>query len=495
MREQLAQATGLTGEAATVAQHLLPVLGLADGFAAFPFDDPSKFGSWLSTLAASNKLADWVGHVAALLGGSNTVVGSGTADDPWSVNILQIDTNSTLEFIVAQVVAVPSNTPALEIGLRARYATAAANPAARIDAEAIFLSIPMQGLDAVSVIPRASIAVAAPGDPTQTLVSSSDISVKSVRAGAQWDGSKIAPLLELDTVNFTFNGVSKQYDQLDLTHADAVVAAASDLVLAAIQSVLGATGTGAHIAALIGIANPAGDAAWNHLADLPTLVSNPTRAIAAVHRAALLDPTHSWAFLFAEVVGLLGIDAPVSGSGKQADPWVVPLAADNFTLEMAAWNARAGSNATETQQLRIGLRLAWDDAPWSAAWLAELLTFDLPAAGDASIALLGAQHAQFQLAPVGPIPPLAGIAISADSVALQFEWTPGSPLTIQAAINNLTVTAGSTIQIASLTFPPPAAFDFSNPQPSLGISAADLQSVFRALITRGAELRGRVPTV
>jgi hypothetical protein len=486
VREELAQATGLTAEAATVAQHLLPALGLAPGFPAFPFDNPSAFGTWLNALASSNQLAAWIGHVGALLGGSNAVAGTGTADDPWRVTILQIDSNSPLELTVARVVAAQSNTASLEIGLRARYTTSAANPLARIDAQAVFVSIPLQGLGAISVIPRASIAMAAPGDPAQTLVTSSDITVKSLRAGAQWDGSTIAPLLELDAVKFTFNGVTKQYDRLDLTHADAVVAAASDLLLAAIQSVLGTTGAAAHLAALIGIAKPAGDAGWIHLVDVPTLVSNPTKAIAAVHRAALLDATHSWKFLLAEVAGLFGIDATVSGSGTPADPWRVPIDSDIFTLELAAWNAHAGSNAADTQQLRIGLRLAWLDAPWSAAWLAELLAFDLPASGDANIVLLGGQHAQLQVAPLESLEPAAGVAISADSLALQLEWTPGSPLAIHAAIGNLTVTAGSTIHVASLTFPPPAAFDFSNPQPSLGISATDLQSLFRALLARGA---------
>jgi large repetitive protein len=371
--------------------------------------------------------------------------------------------------------------------LRARYLPAGPNPAVRIDAQAVFVSVPLQGLDAVSVIPRASIAMVGPGDATQSLINSSDISVRSLRAGAQWDGSKIAPLLELDGVTFTFQGVAKQYDQLDLTHADAVVAAASDLVLAAIRAVIGTTDAGAHLAALIGIAKPAGDPAWTHLADVATLVSNPTKAIAAVHHASLLDATHSWKFLFAEIAGLFGISDPVVGTGTADDPWRVPLESDSIAVELAAWNARQSTNTADPQQLRIGVRLSIANDPWNLSWLAELLAFDLPASGPASIALLGAQHARLQLAPIPMSPATAGVAISADSLALRLEWSPGSALQIQAALANLTVaTASSTIHVPALAFPPPAAFDFSNPQPTLGISATDLQTLFRALLTRGA---------
>ena len=485
--EQLTQASGLTGEAATVAQNLPPVLGLATGFPAFPFADPSTVRNWFGSIASAGKLAEWVGHLAALLGGANSIEGAGTSVDPWRFTVLQIDTNSPLELTVGQVTAAHSNTSSLEIGLQARYLPAGSNPAVRIDAQAVFVSVPLQGLGAVSVIPRASITMAAPGDATQPLISSSDISVGTLRAGAQWDGSKIAPLLELDGVTFTFQGVTKQYDQLDLSQADAVVAAASDLVLAAIQAAIGTTDAGAHLAALIGIAKPAGDPAWTHLADVATLVSNPTKAIAAAHRAALLDATHSWKFLFAEIAGLLGITDPVVGTGTADDPWRVPLESDSIAVELAAWNARQSTNIADPQQLRIGVRLSVANDPWTLSWLAELLAFDLPASGSAAIALLGAQHARLQLAPI-PIPAeTAGVAISADSLALQLEWSPGNALQIEAVIANLTVVANSsTIHVPALAFPPPAAFDFSNPQPTLGISATDLQTLFRVVVSRGA---------
>ena len=160
---------------------------------------------------------------------------------------------------------------------------------------------------------------------------------------------------------------------------------------------------------------------------------------------------------------------------------------NSIAVELAAWNAQQSINTADPQQLRIGVRLSIANDPWNFSWLAELLAFDLPASGSASIALLGAQHARLQLAPIPMLPETAGVAISADSLALQLEWSPGNALQIQAALANLTVAAdSSTIHVPALVFPPPAAFDFSNPQPTLGISAADLQTLFRALLTRGA---------
>ena len=133
------------------------------------------------------------------------------------------------------------------------------------------------------------------------------------------------------------------------------------------------------------------------------------------------------------------------------------------------------------------MRLSADSAPWQFSWLAELLAVDLPASGAARVALLGAQQGRLQLSPVPVLPETAGVAISADALALRLDWSPGAKLQIQAALTQLTVTAaGTTIHVPSLVFPPPAGFDLSNPQPTLGIGAVDLQALFRVLLARGA---------
>ena len=490
VREQLRQIATPTGEAAAVANNLMPVLGLADGFPAFPFativSDASAFPKWLAAIATRGKLAEWIGHLGALLGGVSSLDGSGTRIDPWCVPIFSIDANSGLALTLAQATAEHSGTPLLEFGLLANYLPSGVNPAARIQAAATFVSIPLQGLDAPAVLPLAAVSVVAPGNPATALVHSADISVQSLRAGAQWNGSSIVPLLELDTVSFTFNGTTTPYDRLDLTHADSVVAAAADVVRIAIQAALGNSGAGQHLAALAGIAKPAGDPAWTHAVNFATLISNPAGAIAAVHRAALIDPTHSWAFLLAEVAGLLGISGPVSGTGVIEDPWRVPISSGSVAVELAAWNAQTSGHAADLQQLRIGLRLSIARAPWSTWWLAEILAFDLPATGAGTVALMAGQHAEFLLQPIPAVPETAGIAIAADSAAMKLDWSPGSALQFRVVVSNVAVTAGTTIHIPTLVFPPPGGFDFSHPQAGLGVDSATLQALLRSLVSRGA---------
>ena len=102
LREELRQiAATAVGESAAVANHLTPLLGLADGFPSFPFStltsDPSAFRSWFSALVSGGKMAEWAGHLGAIFGGAAAASGSGTQNDPWRVNVFQIDANSQLE--------------------------------------------------------------------------------------------------------------------------------------------------------------------------------------------------------------------------------------------------------------------------------------------------------------------------------------------------------------------------------------------------------------
>src|SRR5262249_38970113 len=143
------------------------------------------------------------------------------------------------------------------------------------------------------------------------------------------------------------------YDTLDLSSADAVAAAASNAVQAAILAALGNTGPGPRLAALAGLVKPAGDAGWPFLVNLAQLASQPTRAIAKVHRDALQSAQHNWGFLLAEIGGLVGLNTPVAGTGTQADPWRITLGSSGpMHLDLAARNAVAV--ADPVQKLRIG---------------------------------------------------------------------------------------------------------------------------------------------
>ena len=120
-----------------------------------------------------------------------------------------------------------------------------------------------------------------------------------------------------------------------------------------------------------------------HHLDITQLVSNPARAIGALHRGG---PARQRA----SVVAHAGGDRRVGGnqhgghrqSGTRTDPWVLELAPPStFHIEIAAWNDQTSGVASDPQQLRIGLRASISQPPVEIYWLAELLAFDLPATG------------------------------------------------------------------------------------------------------------------
>ena len=490
LREKLRQiATTATGEAAALANHLMPLLGLADGFPAFPFTtlttDASALKNWLSALVSSSKMAEWVGHVGGIIGGAVGATGTGTQADPWRVRILQIDPNSELDVAVAQVTAEHSGTTSLEFAVSGSYLSAGPNPAAAVRAVATIASIPLKGVAAAKVLPAASVAVLAPGNGADQLVNAANIAVRSAEAGALWNGATIVPVLELHDVTLTVAGQTTHYDRLDLTNTGSVVAAASNAAKALLLDAIGTTGVGQHLAALAGLTAPSGDPSSPHTVDLAALVSHPTQAIAAVHRAALLDSTHNWSFLFAELTAVSGLTGTVSGAGTNNDPWRVSLAPGTISIELAAWNSQESHNASDVQQLRVGLRASVTSAPWNAWWLAELLAVDLPQSGAGAIALMAGQHAAFSLQPVPALPPSAGVTLSADSVAITMDWAPGGSMQLRGAVSNLSATSGTTVNVPSLVFPAPAGFDISNPLPALGVSLADLEALFLRLFSRG----------
>jgi hypothetical protein len=455
LQEELRQlaAGGPPAGLAALTEHLMPLLGLAPGFPALPVltlvSNASAFRDWAASLISAGKAADWLGHLGGLFGVASAATGSGTTADPWTVPVFTIDAKSVVSLTLAQSTEPHTGTGRVDVGLRISYDST--NPAlgARIDAAAVLASIPLGGSPTAAALPSASIVVVAPGGAV----------AKSVRGGAVWNGTAVVPLLELDDVTLTIAGSTAHYDRIDLTNTDSVISAASGTVAGAITSALGATGAGAHLAALAGLTKPASDPGWTHLADLALLISNPGKAISAVHRSALLDATHNWSALFREIAGLLGLAGAVSGAGTMADPWIVALAPGILSVDLAAWNAESSHGAADTQQLRIGLRARAASAPWTFSWLCELLAFDLPASGDGRVALLAGQHASFSLQPVPESLPVAGVTVAADSVGITLDYVPGSPVDGRANISGLTVASGAdSVHFPTLSFPAPAGF-------------------------------------
>lgn len=477
-------------EIAATATHLMPMLGLGDAIGedipTFPFADllhgPEALQSWLNSLISSGKVSAWLGHVAGLFGSTEVVDGTGTSDDPWDVHLLRF---GNLDASSLDLTLVRTNGN-LSAGVRITITPGVDAPAARIQADAVLAAIPLGGTGAAAVLPSASVLVRAPGDNTAPLVAAGGpISVNSLSAGIKWDGASLAPLLEL--LDVTLDGT--HYDRLDLTNTDSVVAAAGAAVRDAINNALGAAGPGRHLAALAGLVTE-GDPTWPFAVDLAALVANPARAIANVHRQALV--AHNWGVMLAEVAGLIGIADAVTGSGIESDPWRVPLApAGPLSLELAAWNAQTSDDNADPQKLRLGLRLSAESGPWRTSWLAEILAFDLPATGPGQVAMMAGQHAAFTLQPVPTTPAFAGVTLAAASVGIKLDWDPGEPLSLRGTISNLAVTAdGTTTNIPALSFPSAAGFDVTNPAASLGINAAEFETIVRVLVARLAFANG-----
>ena len=491
LREKLRQIAGsASGEAAAAANHLLPLLGLGGGIPTVPFADllngPSALQAWLNSMVASGAISTWLGHLAGLFGSASPVAGAGTTSDPFRVQLLNLGAGGS----ALEVTAAAANQK-LFVGAQAALVHNAGSPAVRVEAQATLVGIPLAGAGSATILPSASVVVRAPGGAGPLVNQPGTISVQSLRGGLRWNQTSLVPLLELLDVDFQ----GTHYDTIDLTNADSVIAAASAGVQAAILAALGNTGPAPHLAALAGLIKPAGDPAWPFTINPVDLVANPTRAIAAVHRSALLSASHHWGFLLAEAAALVGVADPVDGSGTKIDPWRVRLGpAGPLTLELVAWNAQESGVASDPQLLRLGLRASASKTPWHFWWLAELLAFDLPATGSGNVSLMAGQHASFLLQPAFSTPPVSGIAISSSSAGVTLDWVPGGAFQLRGTVNDLSVTEnGTTVNVGSLKFPPTAPFDVTNPAPSLGINVAPFETLARLLATRAAFGYGGIP--
>jgi len=454
LQEELNQlrARGPIGGLAALTQHLMPALGIAAGFPPLPLltlvSDSSAFRNWLASLISAGKVVEWLGHVGGLFGASSAASGSGTTADPWTVPIFTIDAKSSVSLTLAQRTELHTGTNWVDAGVQISYQSTDPTLGATVEGTAVLATIPLSGPPSATALPSASIIVSAPGGTV----------AKSVRGGASWNGLSVVPVLALDDVTLTISGSTAHYDRIDLTNANSVISAASGAVVAAITAAIGNTGPGAHLTALAGLTKPASDPGWTHLADLAVLISNPARAIGAVHRSALLDATHNWSALLLELGGLLGLAGPVSGSGTQSDPWIVALAAGPISIDLAAWNAQTNA-AADIQQLRLGLRASAASAPWTFSWLCEVLAFDMSATGGGGVALLAGQHVAVSLKPVPESDPVAGVTVAADSVAITLDYVPGSAVIGAATIRGFTVNSGAdSVHFPTLSFPAPAGF-------------------------------------
>jgi len=493
LRRVLTQGADGEGEERRVAFHLPGVLGLDPALPALPLArllaDAGALRAWLAALAADGAaLGRWFGHLAGLLGAGPpdalpALEGDGSAARPFRVALLELGDGSTLDVTLAA-----AGEPRV---LRLGVALGVAGGAGRIEAGAVLAEIPLGGSAPATALPAAHLRLVTPASGT-VVDAAPDFRLGSVAAGMAWDGTRLAPELELRDVVLQ----GRPYARLDLTSAHAVVDAASGAVRDALSAALGGTSAGLALQALIGLVPPAGDPGTTHLLDLAALVEDPLRAVADVHRGALArsrgatpgEPRHGWEHLFAEVAALLGVAAPVAGAGTAADPWRVPLAGEEGTgLELAAWNASDPAGGDGVERLRIGLRLAFRNDPWQAMWRSEVLGFDLASGAPSATRFLGSHHLSLALAPVSTPAGATGVAVDAASVSAAAEWVPGRPATCAVEVRDLVVSGGGDRVGPVSVRLPSASFDPAAPDLGLGVAPDTLLALLRLLVAEALQ--------
>ena len=393
----------------------------------------------------------WLAHLAGLLGSGAAPSGSGSEADPWRVPVADLGETGSIELTLA----VRAGAAGREVLVG--FALHLAGPAGiGVDARAVLITLPLSGPGTAQAVPSATVVVRAPGDPAATLAGGGELRVGFLQAGLTWDGVTVRPVLELGSVQFE----GSTYDLLDLSNADSVRAAAAQAARDAIMAALG-DGPGAHLAVLAGLLPPPGENGAP-MADLVALLSAPTRELARVHRARLLDPTHSWAAMLGQLAGLLGLKDPVAGAGTSADPWHVQVAqAGPLTLELAAWTDQDGGGAAGPADLHLGLRVAAGatvgPATIAASALCEIVQITLPAASPATAGLLRQQSAQLTVTGPFTLAPVEGIGLSLQGLDAGFDWSVGQALTPVVQLTGLTLHAnGTDITVPALQVPPGA---------------------------------------
>ncbi|MGE3177280.1 MAG: alpha/beta fold hydrolase, partial [Vicinamibacterales bacterium] len=480
--------------AARVAAHLPGVLGLSDDIPPLAVHELSAdsfaWRGWLAAIVDDEAtLRAWFSHLAGLLGsgspdGNPVVTGAGTPEVPLRAPLADLD-GSALDgsafdgtsalSLTLSVEDPPGGPRTLLLGL----AFDVAATGAQLEGSAQILGIPLSGTAPVRALPSARLVLVT---PTTGAIIDDAPAVKVGRAagGFGWDGSRIVP--QLDLYDAVLNGVN--YPHLDLTSANAVFAAAAAGLSDAIERAIGTSRAGQAWLALAGLRAPAGDAGWPHALDLGLLVQAPTRAFAALHRAALADDQHGWGHLFTELAAALGMAGPVSGNGSDDEPWRVTIAEEGLAaLELAAWNPIDPLAPPGTALLRLGLRIAFASAPWHGSVRVALLSFDLPVSGDATLAFLGSQHLSIGVRPLEPQATIAGVTIAAADLSAEIAWKPGEIPVWAFQTAGLTI-SGSGDQVGPLTLElSPDSLESSGPDLGLGIGAPAATALLRLLLS------------
>ncbi len=432
-----AQADALTADPRLAA--LAGLLGLKNGDAVpdFPITELPTRGAiaiadWVrGLLAQTGSRNDWLGHLAALIGGAR--VGDTVEFDLGDATLtlgLRVDTGPS---------GNPRLTPTLGIEL--------GNDDARVEARAELFRIDLV-TGAAFALPSLGLWAAAGrvGSPILDIADPMPAHADTLRIGFALDSARrLNFVLAADGVTLGAHG----YATLDLTSPDAVMDAVdntvgdiANLLLAGLGDVLGV------VRQLIGLDAPAGVTAVT----LPALMADPLPTIGGYWQQLVTAPAAARSVLGALRTALADADqalAVVQGDGSTDVPWTLPLIGP-LQLEVSASGpvlciglAAATSVDTLGQrctvvQTRIGATLA---------------RIDLAAR---SASLLAAVEATLTARQRGVNPPRArleladGIAFSAQHVGLRLAWSPQAGLAANVSAPSLALETGDLVLPISL---------------------------------------------
>ncbi len=455
--------------------------------------------AWAGQIAGSDQtLRQWLTLLAQLLDPTASAVleaepaptGSGSRADPYVLAVLSV---APLQLAVTVGTELRDGARHVYPGIRASAASAVpalpdATFAFSATTELADLAVTTSAArraGAVPVhLPLASLGLSLTlrnSDAAKPLVSVPDPTgdgtlfvLGSALAGVRFDGASqtLAPTLELLGVSSKLGA----WPVIDFASVDDVVKDAAQalttIVTGAIDGFFGTgdgampEGTGATLAAMLGLAKPETAGSWPPAlllaapSGIEDVVSDPIRALGAyyarVMAAAQISGEAPIAYLLGALGGLLGgPSSAAAGSGQsRIDPWLAPVVqGGGLTAGVFAWSESA-------QQLRLGLivrfQLTFSDAVVTVEVPLELLALSLPAAdgsGDAgvawaadanlSVALSGASGAPLSLGELG------GVITSMTGMGVSGGWGLTEGFYAVVEVNGATLTAsGITVPLA-----------------------------------------------
>ncbi len=315
-----------------------PGVGATDQLPALPLGAPAALLTTLrdwaaGVLADAALLGRWLSHLKSALAASParlTVDGTGSAADPWLVDLPSIDAAIAVSLrnvddVATLAVGVRAAASATLSGRPAQATVTLSGPAVSVATDLSSMSVDTTaagigvrlgyGDSTDPILPTPPLD---PADPNLDRVG-----VDSVHAGFDVDGTlAFTPVLRCEGVTVT----DETFAVVDLTDTDSVLAQAADLADSILDDVLAATGAGAQAAsllALLGAIDPPSVAAWPVPRNPAQLLGAPLDAIRGYWSAVLAADRFD--VLVAELATVIGVPAATLVSSPSR--WTLPLAA------------------------------------------------------------------------------------------------------------------------------------------------------------------------